>query len=341
MRSWLCTAFLLAASAMLGAWWVPAPSPAAQTERTAPAPALVASPVPLSTEGSRLAGWPFPQSATIEAATKLASASSHGFPENVREVHLGVWTARTSGPLGHGRPHGRNRLVLERHGRRVVDKVVPPTEILTGNFTGRGGRVGRLPEDLQGDGIPDLVLNTPGLGNWVCGRLQVVELGETARRVLDLDLWADRCVFYDADGDGCLEIVYGETAGAIRPWKWPPYPLIVLRWDGRGYRMAGDLMRRSAPPSAELDTWADKVRRSAPRRPPESWTDGGIHADFNMALAAAVQNLYYTGNEKAARRFLERSWPEGWPGRGERWRTYRELLDRSPYRDELHQLQGT
>lgn len=42
---------------------------------------------------------------------------------------------------------------------------------------------------------------------------------------------------------------------------------------------------------------ADKVRLSAPRRPPESWTDGGLYADFNMALAAAVQNLYYTGNE--------------------------------------------
>jgi hypothetical protein len=162
-------------------------------------------------------------------------------------------------------------------------------------------RVGRG-DDITGRGQPNLIVSEYTGGAHCCHVYWVFELsGGQAQPLAYLNGLHGGGDFADLDGDGILEYTTDDWTFAYWhvPYVASPSPSVILRFKDDRYAVAGDLMRKPAPPPADLAAAAAALHeplRLAPADPP-------------VELWSRMLDLMYTGHERLAWEFFDQAWP--------------------------------
>jgi hypothetical protein len=152
-----------------------------------------------------------------------------------------------------------------------------------------------LPDDLNGDGFPDIAVEEFSGGMHCCTTLHIFSFAQNLQTI-EIETRHSSATFEDLTGDGLPEI-------RINDWTyeyWPesfatsPAPEVILRWDGRQYDVATDLMRKPPPSVYEIASQMELLKSDC--NSAECPNPAGV---FDYAL-----KLMYSGNEKAGRQFL-------------------------------------
>ncbi len=177
--------------------------------------------------------------------------------------------------------------------------------------------------DITGLGVPNLIVNKWSGGAHCCFSFEVIELGPRVRLVARINAeHSDYAHFQDIDHDGKYEFVGFDYAFAYwhTGFSQSPEPKIVLRFDGKKYVLAPDLMRKPAPSAAELRKTAKEIR------------DGDWQHDYPPPeLWGTMLDLIYTGNPDAAWKFASQAWVPGHVSKQKFLRDFCDQLARSQY----------
>jgi len=184
-----------------------------------------------------------------------------------------------------------------------------------------------LGRDITGLGKPNLIFSVWSGGAHCCYTFHILELGDRVREIAKVDAAdSDYAHFEDVNKDGIYEFVGWDFTFAYwhAGFNGSPAPVIVLRFNGAGYELAPDLMRKPAPSAEELGKKREKVRHA-------DWTDGYPPP----LLWGTMLNLIYTGHSELAWRFVSDAWMPVRTPKKTFLRDFCGQLARSPYFDEL------
>lgn len=190
-----------------------------------------------------------------------------------------------------------------------------------------GGRFG-LGEDLNGDGVPELIISEWSGGAHCCMTDYMISLADHPR-VLDTihgrhsDPW-----WADLDGDGRPEVAVHDWTFAYwaTSFAGSPAPEVILTWRAGRYRPAEALMVAPPPSEEELADLAAWILAA-----PEIDGPDGVGI-----LMAEVLRLLYSGARDQAWRLFELGWSPSFGEDRARFVTdFRTLLEGSPYWAEI------
>jgi hypothetical protein len=208
--------------------------------------------------------------------------------------------------------------------------------------------------DIDGNGIPDLLLYEFSGGAHCCYTVWHIECGERPSVRCGLYTGHSQPVFEDMDGDGRLEARLVDTSFAY--WNEcfvaSPFPPVILRIRNNHYEMAEEIMRAQGPSAAEVEEQGRKLRTCVAyfsaleesllrdSNPPDSivdcdgppmqaWRNG--HVTVPSSVWGIMLDLIYSGRNREAIAFLETVWPKGKPGREDFTRDVAELVLESWY----------
>lgn len=168
---------------------------------------------------------------------------------------------------------------------------------------------GNYPRDLTGDGRTDVAIASFSLGLHCCFNLYIFELGDDVRRHV-FEGWHSEPVLKDLDGDGVYEVEMLDWTYAY--WRDGSYaasrpPTVVLAFDGDGYRVALEHMRKPPLPEDELQRLIRETRAH------EDWETWAGHGDEYVEphitpppLKENVLAMLYSGNQDQATEFSTR-----------------------------------
>ena len=182
-------------------------------------------------------------------------------------------------------------------------------------------RIERAGRDLTGDGQPDLMVVEFTGGLHCCTRATILGVGREFRDYGTVDGADGDVQLEDVNRDGVAELKIGDFRFAYwrdLPFSETPVPEVVLRFSGRGYTVACDLMREPPPDEATLQEMARELG--------QGWRTGDPPAD----LWGAAVNMVYAGNPDHAWRLLDIAWPAGNPGKTDFVRELRARLADNP-----------
>jgi len=194
--------------------------------------------------------------------------------------------------------------------------------------------------DIDGNGIPDLLVYWFSGGAHCCFEVWHIECGRELRLRARINGWHSEPEYRDLDGDGRCEVV-------MRDWSFAYWnecfatnsaPEVILRMrDGR-YELAWDLVNGPKRSDEEWGKLRNQVRERLAsvraiivaeeagtpvpaERIPEDFPIFQWWANERMRVPsevwAAMLDLIYGGRVADAVAFLEYVWPEGVPGRNE------------------------
>ena len=249
----------------------------------------------------------------------------------LEERQLGAYTVQIFGDRrGWGRPmQGR----VLRDGRREF--TVTEWRITIGADNEDGSPPIGVADDMTGDSVPELILETHSGGAHCCRTYYILRLDPIDELTLlgTIDALESPASFKDLDGDGRLEVVLrdwtlyltGVALGGISP-----APEVILRYSDGRYEVAPDLMSEPAPTEDELLTAARRVRDGAEG---DGWDDA-----VPVAYWGTILDLVYSGHETLAWRFADLAWPESRAGKDGFLAHFRQELGESRY---LSAIRGT
>lgn len=220
------------------------------------------------------------------------------------------------------RVYGDGRLVSEMRGYilHVGDS--------SGPVVGRG-------EDLNGDGMPDLLIYEYTGGAHCCSNYYFYALdSEFGLRALDrIEAEHGDVRFADLDGDGTNEMTTQDWTFAYwhTSFAGSPAPEVVLRWRGGRCVVAPELMERPASDAAEFAGWVERTLTEEENA--AAWSHGGVPVSY----WATMLRLIYTGHGDVAERFADEAWPAERSGEEKAafLAEFRSQLARSPYWRQL------
>jgi hypothetical protein len=231
------------------------------------------------------------------------------------------WPARPDMPIAAVEVRLRNREVYRARGALLH---LPDSD--WGWWERR--QAGVMPgADLTGDGIPNLAVYEWSGDMRDPVVLHLFEAGEQWRRIGTVAGYDPR--FEDLTGDGAQEIVLIDGLFRFDPVFGAPSARVVLRWSGRGYRVAGDLMRRPVPTTEE---WAELVGRF---QESDAWREPYRNGGVPQSLFREALMLMYGGREEWGWRLLREGWKPGLTVDERLLEDFREQRDRSSYWQEL------
>ncbi|MGB2867566.1 MAG: hypothetical protein WBD36_03880 [Bacteroidota bacterium] len=184
--------------------------------------------------------------------------------------------------------------------------------------------------DINGDAIPDVVVESYSGGAHCCFTTFVFALGDEFQKVAEFDGENTPVGFKDCDGDGIYEVTLADWT--FQYWKTSfadsPAEEVILRYKGGDYVVAKDLMRKEPPSQVEFEENVRDVRKGFFRRevPSSLWTH--------------MLDLIYTGNGDLAWKFFNECWPAGRTGKERFLKEFKEQLGRSRYSSEIRSLNG-
>ena len=170
-----------------------------------------------------------------------------------------------------------------------------------------------LGDDITGDGIPNLVLQSYSGGAHCCLTLWLFEAGERFRLVGAYGGGDYPVRFRQLDDEPGMEMIQFENAFAY--WyvgfASAPAPQVYFRWQGEDYVPAPDLMRLPPPEQNELQDIAATYQDHEQWQ--KKWTDDRMPVP--TAFLGVLLDLTYSGNLEAANELLTMTWPADLEGR--------------------------
>lgn len=197
-----------------------------------------------------------------------------------------------------------------QHGREVY------------HVDGEGFAIAKAVEDIDGNGVVDIVISEWTGAGHRDQRLHILELGTRLRHVATVaGTHAATARFEDLDGDGRMELLTHDWTFAN--WRTSfadsPAPDVVLRFSKGAYRPAWSLMRRAAP---------DVAAAAAKLVDDPAWAQNEVPP----ALLATMLDWTYAGQGAAAEQLLAATWPvTNAEKRDAFWRSFQAQLVLSPY----------
>ncbi|MBN8548107.1 MAG: hypothetical protein J0M12_02200 [Deltaproteobacteria bacterium] len=183
--------------------------------------------------------------------------------------------------------------------------------------------------DVNGNGIPDLVVAEYTDGGDCCMTLHVFELGKKFRKLATIDTRFDlEPQFLEIPGSSARgyrthDYTFGGWGGEGFS---VPAPTVYLRFTNDGVVLDVSRMKKAAPSDEVLRERAQVALRALSKI--EASHSG---QDLPLALINPVLELIYSGNAELLPRFLEWSWPPGRGGRQEFLSAVQRQLQKSPY----------
>ncbi len=170
-----------------------------------------------------------------------------------------------------------------------------------------------LGDDITGDGVPNLILESYTGGAHCCFALWLFEAGSQLR-LIDTFGGGDYPVrFRQLDGKPGMEMIQFENAFAY--WyvgfTFAPVPQVYFRWHDGDYVPAPDLMRQGTPDQNYLRRIAERFRNHEQWQ--KKWTDDRIPVP--TAFLGVLLDLTYSGNLEVANELLAMTWPAELEGR--------------------------
>ncbi len=199
--------------------------------------------------------------------------------------------------------------------------------------------------DINGDGIPDIIVEYYSGGAHCCFQYSVFSLGDRMKLVAVLNGEHSVLEFKDLDGDGKHEVIGRDWTFAYwyASFAGSPAPEIILHWNNGKYRLSEDLMKKTYDLNDVRKT-AEEFRRDAL---PESESNQSLH--WEARWWAAMLELIYSGNGDIAWKFFDWFWPvPDEKSLKEKWLTdkkkflaeFKKQLRMSPYWIDLKKLNG-
>lgn len=175
--------------------------------------------------------------------------------------------------------------------------------------------------DINGDGIPDVIVSYFSGGAHCCFEYTVFSLGRELKSLGVLNGEHSEFDFKDLDNDGKYEAIGRDWAFAYwgSSFAGSPAPKVILRWKNGRYRLADDLMRKKY----NRDDILRMAKDFSDEILPVSEDDKSLRVD--PKVWAAMLELIYTGNGNLAWEFIDRAWPaQEDDSLGKRWNLYKK-----------------
>ena len=148
--------------------------------------------------------------------------------------------------------------------------------------------------DINGDGIPELVIERYSGDGHCCYSYSVYSLGKRFKKLATLEGVHTVMQFKDLDGDGRYEVIGRDWTFAYwcTSFAGSPAPEIILYWKNGTYRLAQNLMKKPPPGEKDLHTM------------PSGFEEGQSYE----VLSAIMLELIYTGNGNLALQYCDGFW---------------------------------
>lgn len=194
-----------------------------------------------------------------------------------------------------------------------------------------------LGQDITGNKIPDVIIGEFTGGLHCCNNYTIIELSDPIRTIAYIDTVDGTASFQDIDGDNLPEISI--TDDTFNYWKTcyvsSPFPRVILRYQGRRYALAPELMYTPPPTLEQFEQQIAFIRADA-HRLPASAEDESTAAE----LWSYMLDLIYGGQWELALEYYDRCWPDDHPGKEEFLVQFYEQLQISPYWPEIALMNG-
>lgn len=201
--------------------------------------------------------------------------------------------------------------------------------------------------DINGDGIPDIIVDYYSGGAHCCSEYAIYSLGKQLKRLDVLEGKHGNFEFKDLDRDKKYEAIGNDWAFAYwsESFDRSPAPGIILRWKNGKYHFAEKLMKKSYN-RKEILKMAEEFK-SEQYVLPYSKDDKSLHVEAEVV--AAMLELIYSGNGNLAWEFLEHVWLKSEDKLlNKRWQSEKKLflygfkaqLKNSLYWADLRKLNG-
>ena len=158
------------------------------------------------------------------------------------------------------------------------------------------------------------------------GKLDLFECGEKLTPIAHIESIDFGPEFQDLDNDGRPEVIVNDNSF----YHWPncvdgePMPKVILRWQNGRYVPADALMRKR-PSTSELAAKAAVIRSS------DDWSFSNERTWVPRELILTLYDLFYSGPEEVAWKFLDDAWKPGTEGKSEWVDLWRYRLEESDY----------
>ena len=188
--------------------------------------------------------------------------------------------------------------------------------------------------DITGDGNPNVAIYEWTGGAHCCFNVFLFEIGDKFRQVAAVYGKDSIPRFDDIDGDSIPEVVIHDCTYAYWPQSFAssPAPRVILRWDGKSYRVARDMMRQPRPSIQDLKTKADEIRKK--------WGQGYNRSSIPVELWGYALELMYAGHEDLGWQFIKMGWSEKFPLDSDLLEELRSLMASSPYWQQLQKARN-
>jgi hypothetical protein len=184
-----------------------------------------------------------------------------------------------------------------------------------------------VPEDMNGDGFPELIVNTFSGGAHCCFADYILQLGP---KFVVLDTINHPAGWKDLDGDNLPEVRVADHT--FDYWKMShaesAIPVVILKYQSGHYRPAPDLMRKSVPDALSVLQSAQQTRELG------GWVDydgKDFQAEGVVAITKTIVDMMYSGNPSLATQFLDAAWPANIGGKNRFFADFITQLRQSPY----------
>lgn len=182
--------------------------------------------------------------------------------------------------------------------------------------------------DITGNGQPDLVISEWSLGAHCCYTFHVFEIGDTFACIQSIDAGSSESAhFRNLDSMPDLEFVMNDWTFAYWYTNFAdsPAPQVILKFNGRSYAFARELMKKDPPSEARLGNLTGSIRMM------DDWRMGVPP----MELWTQMIDLIYSGNMAHAWKLFDLAWPGNMEGKDEILLDFRAKLKESPFYQDL------